>query len=225
VACQMPDGLVPLASQGATPSRTTKTGASGQEIRPRPLVQCSVRVWGRRRSRVHYAEGDTLLDRLIHRYRGQCRPRCCTDADAGRLAAAFQGKQDRAERLLREAISLASGLVLPRLGRLANSFKRPLGVRCFGTSTSFAPSAAVSGVSIRPLWPITLICRGGVPVTGLVTISIPITSTFSAAPRPSPPTMSEPVCSRTFAPSGTYTVDATCEAGIFVYATANDQAR
>ena len=54
--------------------------------------------------------------------------------------------------------------------------------------------------------------------------SIPMTtSTSSAAPSPSPLTVSEPVWTRMFAPSGTKTVAATSEVGILAYAAASDR--
>jgi len=63
--------------------------------------------------------------------------------------------------------------------------------------------------------PITWMRFGTAPVTGLVIASIPMTtSTSSAPPSPSPPTTSDPVCTETFAPPGTYTVAATRAVGI-----------
>ena len=53
------------------------------------------------------------------------------------------------------------------------------------------------------------------PVTGLVISSSPMTTRTSfSAPSPSPPTVSDPVCNRTFTPPGTYRVEATPAVGI-----------
>ena len=83
----------------------------------------------------------------------------------------------------------------------------PVGGRVVADAAGAAGQGRPEGASLprgASTDPTTWIRCGTAPVTGLVMISIPVMiSTSPAAPMPSPPTTSAPVCTRTFAPSGT----------------------